>query len=82
MFKNLTTLSPPKDVEISHEDANMMNHSSLGNFFVEKEPHQVLAGVHGGHVDHDLGVRSVGRGVQQAHVSPGHGRQAKPAGVM
>ena len=71
--------SPPQDIEIRHEDTDMMNYRGLSNSLVKEEPNQVFAGVHGGHVDHDLGVWSMGRGVQQAHVPPGHCRQSKPA---
>ena len=58
----------------------MMHHCGLGNPLVEKKPNKILAGVHGGHVDHDLGVGSMCRGVQDAHISPGHCRHSKPAG--
>ena len=78
-LKTTDISNPPEDVEIRHEDTDMMDHGGLGNPPVQQESDQVLAGVHGGHVEHDLRVGGVGRGVQQADISPGDGRQAKPA---
>ena len=72
--------SSPDDVVIPYEDTDMMDDRSLANPLVEEEPHQVLGGVHGGHVDHDLGVVSVVLGVEHVEISPVHGRQAHPAG--
>ena len=47
----------------------MMNYSGSCNLLVDEDVGQVLAGVHGGHVDQDLGVGGVGHGVQYTDVT-------------
>ena len=43
---------------------------------VDDQVGQVLDDIHGGHVDHDLGVRSMLGRVQNVDVSIGQGRQS------
>ena len=64
----LCTISPD-NVAISQEDKQMMNYSGSCNLLVDEDVGQVLAGVHGGHVDQYLRVGSVGHGVQNTDVT-------------
>ena len=47
----------------------MMKNCSLGNPLVDEQVGNVLPNVHGGHIDHDLGIGSMLLCVQYADVS-------------
>ena len=47
----------------------MMKNSAASNPPIDGQRKQVLDGVHGGHVDHDLGVGSILFGVENADVT-------------
>ena len=53
----------------------MMDDGCCGNSLVDEDVGQVLDGVHGGHIDHDLGVGSVLPRVHYADVPPVHGHK-------
>ena len=53
----------------------MMDDGCCGYSLVDEDVGQVLDSVHGGHVDHDLGVGGVLPRVHYAHVPPVYGHK-------
>ena len=60
----------PRHINVRDENTKMMEDSGRGDPLVDQDVGQVLDGVHGGHVDHDLGIGGVLHGVQDADIPP------------
>ena len=65
----------PQYIDISDKNTDMMNDGGRGDPLVDQDVGKVLDYVHGGHVDHDLGIRGVPHGVQHADIPLVNGHQ-------
>ena len=61
------------DMEVSQNNAGMMDQGCCCNLFVEKNLHDVLHDIGSCHVYHDLGVLSMVCGIKQVDVLPDEG---------
>ena len=61
-------MSIPQHIDVSDENTKMMEYSRSSDPLVDQDVGQVFDSVHGGHVDHDLGVGGVLHGVQDADI--------------